>query len=64
MVNDCFPTGKILPGNKGIAAFSARPRAYVVLSKRLINHNFPEWHGGCNACPVTAAPWERQAVRE
>jgi hypothetical protein len=40
MVNDCFPTGKKLPGHKHLAALSARQEEYRELPKRLINHDF------------------------
>jgi hypothetical protein len=40
MVNDCLPSGKILPGHNGLAALSAAPFAPVFLAKRLINHLF------------------------
>jgi len=40
MVNSCFPTGKKLPGNKHLAALSARQEDRGKLPKRLINHDF------------------------
>jgi len=40
MVNDCLPSGKILPGHNGLAALSALRFAPVFLAKRLINHIF------------------------
>jgi hypothetical protein len=40
MVNDCLPTGKILPGHNGLAALSAARFAPVFLAKHLINHLF------------------------
>jgi hypothetical protein len=40
MVNDCLPSGKILPGHNGLAALSAVPRAAVISDKHLINHLF------------------------
>src|SRR6185503_10374753 len=49
MVNDCFRTGKKLPGDKDLAEVSAGPSAPPEQVKYLINHNFPKWHGGCNA---------------
>jgi hypothetical protein len=40
MVNDCLPSGKILPGHNDLAALSALPKAAVFLVKYLINHLF------------------------
>jgi hypothetical protein len=40
MVNDCLPSGKILPGHNGLAALSALPGAPVFSVKPLINHLF------------------------
>jgi hypothetical protein len=40
MVNDCFPTGKKLPGSNGLAALSAVPFVPAFSVKQLINHVF------------------------
>jgi len=40
MVNDCLPSGKILPGHNGLAALSALLGAPVFSVKHLINHIF------------------------
>jgi hypothetical protein len=40
MVNDCLPSGKILPGHNGLAALSALRAEAVFLAKHLINHIF------------------------
>jgi hypothetical protein len=40
MVNDCLPSGKILPGHNDLAALSALPPVPVFLAKQLINHPF------------------------
>jgi hypothetical protein len=40
MVNDCLPSGKILPGHNGLAALSAVPQAAAISDKHLINHLF------------------------
>jgi hypothetical protein len=64
MVNDCLPSGKILPGHNGLAALSALPSAPVFLAKRLINHLFYLWHGPCKAGPVTARLGRGELVAE
>jgi hypothetical protein len=40
MVNDCLPSGKILPGHNGLAALSALLFAPVFSAKHLINQIF------------------------
>jgi hypothetical protein len=40
MVNDCLPSGKILPGHNGLAALSALLWTPVFSAKHLINHLF------------------------